>query len=362
MNEPMVLTFIILAVTIGLFILDVIRIDIVAMLALLALLLSGLIDTRQALAGFANSTVVTIAGLFVVGEGLFRTGVADWLGDQLLKAAGASEIRLVVVLMLGTALLSAFLSNTGTVAVLLPVAVAAAWRIRSMPSKLLIPLAFAAQIGGLLTLIGTPPNIVIADTLAKAGFRRFGFFEFGLVGAPLLLAGITYMVLVGRRWLPARQIGEREESPAFSPEELAEAYHLNGHLSRVRVRRGSSLVGQTLAQAGLGRDYGVTVVRIERPAGNGAAAAGRLEALTGSLGLHRTGQDMLEPGPDTVIYVDDVLWVEGAAEPVQRMAARFNLGLQPLATDETPSAQKELLSHEIGLAEILLTPRSALIG
>jgi di/tricarboxylate transporter len=151
----MMLTFVILAITIVLFIVDKIRIDLVAILSLLALTLTGLIDTEQALSGFANATVVTIAGLFVVGAGLFRTGVADWLGSQLLKLAGSSEIRLFVLLMVGAAILSAFLSNTGTVAVLLPAVVAAAWRIGSLPSKLLIPMAFAAQIGGLLTLIGT---------------------------------------------------------------------------------------------------------------------------------------------------------------------------------------------------------------
>ena len=139
MNGPMILTFVILTVTIILFIIDKLRIDIVAMLALLALVLTGLIDSNQALAGFANSTVVTIAALFVVGEGLFQTGVADWMGDRLIRLAGSSETRLLVTLMVGTAVLSAFLSNTGTVAVLLPVVVAAAWRIRSMPSKLLIP-------------------------------------------------------------------------------------------------------------------------------------------------------------------------------------------------------------------------------
>jgi len=247
LNGPMILTFVILTVTIILFIIDKLRIDIVAMLALLALVLTGLIDSNQALAGFANSTVVTIAALFVVGEGLFQTGVADWMGDRLIRLAGSSETRLLVTLMVGTAVLSAFLSNTGTVAVLLPVVVAAAWRIRSMPSKLLIPLAFAASIGGMLTLIGTPPNIVIVNTLSEAGLRRFGFFEFSLMGLPLLLIGVVYMLFVGKRWLPARKIGDRAEiAPALAPQELAKLYHLEGNLVRLRGRRGSRQVGQTL--------------------------------------------------------------------------------------------------------------------
>jgi len=360
----MILTFIILAITIILFITDKLRVDIVALLALLALLLTGLISVEQALAGFANSTVITIAALFVVGEGLFRTGVADWLGDQLLKLAGNSEIRLLIALMVGTALLSAFLSNTGTVAVLLPVVVAAAWRIRSMPSKLLIPLAFAASIGGMLTLIGTPPNIVITNTLRDAGLRPFGFFEYSLIGLPLLVVAIIYIVYLGRRWLPARRIGELEEEPASSPEELAEAYHLESGLSRLRVRRGSSLVGQTLAQAAIGRDYGVTVVRIERAgADNGAGQAdqGPLGAIADTFGMSHREQVVSTPRADTVVYVDDVLLVDGPPQMIERMAVRFNLGIQPLDVAKT-QPHAELLSREIGIAEILVTPRSALIG
>jgi di/tricarboxylate transporter len=358
-----ILTFVILAVTIILFVSDKIRVDIVAMLALLALTLTGLIDTNQALAGFANSTVVTIAGLFVVGGGLFRTGVADWLGDQLLRLAGDSETRLLIVLMLGAAVLSAFLSNTGTVAVLLPAVVAAAWRIGSTPSKLLIPMAFAAQTGGLLTLIGTPPNIVIADALAATGTASFGFFEFALIGVPLLVVGILYTVFLGRRWLPQRHTAEGRVGLPASPEELAEAYHLDNCIFRLRVRRGSTLVGKTLAEAALGRDYGVSVVRIERGEIEKMESAPQraLESLTDTLGMHQSDIDELTPGPETTIHVDDVLLVEGTHDSTHRLALDFNLGIRPIqATDDHPEA--ELLSREIGLAEILITPRSSLIG
>jgi di/tricarboxylate transporter len=361
----MILTFIILAVTIVVFIWDKLRVDIVAMLALLALVLTGIIDASQALAGFSNSTVITIAGLFVVGAGLFRTGVADWLGEQLLKLAGSSEIRLFIMLMLGAALLSAFLSNTGTVAVLLPAVVTAAWRIQSVPSKLLLPLAFAASIGGLLTLIGTPPNIVIADTLQEAGLRPFGFFEFSLIGIPLLMVGIVYMLLLGQRWLPHRRTERLEGGGAFSPQELAEVYHLGGNLFRLRVRRRSSLVGQTLAQSCLGEKYGVTVIRIERatPASGDRQHTPRraLRSITDTLGMLQADEDAMSPGPETIIYADDVLLVEGPPDSVHRLAVRCNLGIQPIdpASDHP---KEELLAREIGLAEILITPRSALIG
>jgi di/tricarboxylate transporter len=243
--------------------------------------------------------------------------------------------------------------------------VAAAWRIRSLPSKLLIPLAFAASTGGMLTLIGTPPNIVIADTLAEKGLRPFGFFEYSLLGVPLLALGVVYMLMVGRRWLPARRIGVGgQETPTFSPSDLAEAYHLDGVLFRLRVRRGSSLVGQSLVQAGLGRDYGVNVVRIERPPAESKPdrpGQRALETIGDTFGMRRDDPDTLIPGAGTIVYTDDVLVLEGSSEPVERMAVRFNLGLQPAqANGDQP--QEKLLSREIGLAEILLTPRSALIG
>lgn len=362
MNGPMILTFVILTLTIILFILDVFRIDLVALLALLALVLTGLITSDQALAGFANSTVVTIAALFVVGGGLFRTGVADWLGDQLLRLAGSSEARLLIVLMLGTAALSGFLSNTGTVAVLLPAVVAAAWRIRSTPSRLLIPMAFAAQIGGLLTLIGTPPNIVVTDTLKSVGLHPFGFFEFGLIGLPLVVVVTAYMLVVGRRWLPHRELEGRVE-PALSAGELADAYQLEESLFRLRARRGSALVGKTLAESRLGRDYGITVLRVER-AGEGRERVPRLplEGFTDSLGRRREqAANVPAPGPDTTIYADDVILVEGTPAAVERAVVRFNLGIRPADSSDDP-LKEDLLSREVGLAEILITPRSALIG
>jgi len=224
MNSEMILTFVILIVTIVIFVWDKLRVDIVALLALLALALTGILEPKQALAGFSNTTVIMIAVLFVVGGGLFKTGVADWLGSQLLRLAGKSETRLIVMLMLGTALLSGFLSNTGTVAVLLPAVVAAAWRIGSVPSKLLVPLAFAASIGGMMTLIGTPPNIVISAALEEGGYRPFGFFEYtpdwlapaaywhwvhALCGASLVAQPGNARRLARRSYVFAGRVGQR---------------------------------------------------------------------------------------------------------------------------------------------------------
>lgn len=187
----MITTFVILGITIALFVWGRWPSDLVAVLSLLALALFGVVETRDALSGFGNATVVMIAALFVVGEALSRTGVTGWGGKKLIEAARGSTTRLLVVVMLGTGVLSAFISNTGTVATLLPAVVAAAWATGSVPSKFLIPLAFAANTGGLLTLTGTPPNIVVAQTLEEQGLRPFSVFEFALIGAPLLVAAVA---------------------------------------------------------------------------------------------------------------------------------------------------------------------------
>lgn len=352
MNAEMLLTFVILAVTILVFLTDKIRVDIVAILSLLALTLTNLITPEQALSGFSNSTVVTIAALFIVGEGLLRTGVANWLGGKLLALAGNSEPRLLVLLMIGTGGLSGFLSNTGTVAVLLPVVAAAAWSIGTTPSKLLIPMAFAASLGGLLTLIGTPPNIVVTEALSNVNLPTFSFFEFSLVGLPLLGVGTAYMLLVGHRFLPARQTSERSSDVSASPEDLARMYQLEGTLFWLRVRRGSTLVGKTLQEAALGRDYNVSILRVEHT-----------PQPTNQLPLDslRKTHEIALPTATTAIQFDDLLLVEGTFSAVQQLATHFNLGLQPITSEqEQPSAT--LLSHEIGLAEILITPRSRLNG
>ena len=325
----MTTTFIILGVTIVLFVWGRWSPDLVALLSLLALALSGVIGTGDALAGFGNPTVVMIAALFVVGEGLSRTGVTGWGGKQLLKAARGSKIRLLVVVMIGTALLSAFISNTGTVATLLPAVVAAAWVVGSVPSKFLMPLAFAANTGGLLTLTGTPPNIVVAQTLEQSGLRPFSFFEFALIGGPLLVVAVTYMALVGRRILPSRSADDRPVDAAADLADLASAYSLGENQFRLRVRSSSSLIGKTAMEAALGPTYGAPVLRIE----------GR------------------EIAPDVVLRRDDILVVRAPDEIIDTLLHELGLSLQPPA--DSPDA---FVSKEIGLAEVIPTATVGVSG
>jgi di/tricarboxylate transporter len=325
----MITTFIILGVTIVLFVWGRWSADLVALLSLLALALSGVIGTQDALAGFGNPTVVMIAALFVVGEGLSRTGVTGWGGKRLLEAARGSKTRLLVVVMIGTALLSAFISNTGTVATLLPAVVAAAWSVGSVPSKFLVPLAFAANTGGLLTLTGTPPNIVVAQTLEQSGLRPFEFFEFALIGAPLLIVAVAYMALVGRRILPSYSAETRPVDAAADLEDLAAAYSLGENQFRLRIRSQSLLIGKTATEAALGPNYGALLLRIE----------GR--AIT----------------QDAVLQRDDVLVVRAQDEVIDKLMHELGLSLLPPA-----DAPGEFVSKELGLAEVIPTPRSEYLG
>ena len=363
-NVPMILTFAILGLTIALFIFSRLRADLVALLSLLALFATGILTSKQALSGFADSTVIMVAALFVVGEGLSRTGITAWLGQFFMRQAGDSDLRLMVVVMLGTAVLSAFLSNTGTVAMLLPAVVAASWRIGGLPSRFLLPMAIAANLGGLMTLIGSPPNIVVSDTLVAAGFASFGFFEFAIIGIPLTLAAAAFVLLFGRKLLPSHRTSDRPVDLDQSMGRLSESYRLTGKLFRVRVRNASSLVGKTLADAALGRDFGVTVLDVFQEADPDEQPASRRDrrrhGLQERLDWLQADEGRL-PSADTVIRAQDMLLVKGDPNAVTDLTERFNVGVQPV----DPSHERLsdlLLSQEVGVAEVILTPRSRYSG
>lgn len=362
-NLPMLLTFAILAVTILLFIFSKLRADVVALLSLLALFLSGILTSEQALAGFANSTVVMVAALFVVGEGLSRTGITAWLGQFFMQQAGDSETRLLLVVMIGTALLSIFVSNTGTVAMLMPAVVAAAWRIGGLPSKYLIPMAFTASMGGLLTLISSPPNMVASNALVNAGLGGFGFFEFSIIGVPLTVLAIVYILLLGRRLLPARENTKRLVDLEQSMSQLAQSYQLADRLFRLRVRNGSPLVGKTLAEAALGQTYGISVLAIQHDAQRDqAGASGRQRRQHGLREqLERLQEEGEQPSADTVIEVQALLLVKGNPEIVAGLTYELGVGVQSIDS-EKESLSDLLLSQETGVAELIVTPRSDYAG
>jgi di/tricarboxylate transporter len=356
--SDMSITFVILGVTMVMFVWGRFSLDTVALSSLLALFLTGVVDLDQALSGFSNSTVILIGTLFVVGEGLSKTGLTAWFGDKLVESSGGSAARLLVLSMAGAALMSGVISNTATVAALMPAVVMAAWGVRSNPSAFLIPLAFASTVGGLLTLTGTAPNVVIAEALDASGFRPFRYFEFALIGAPLLLVTIAYMMTMGKRLLPSRT----RSAPVNLDQEmhqLADAYSLGGELYRLRVRVGSELAGSTLRQSDLGRRFGVAVLEIHEAPTNSLIEQ-HLPWLMRER-LERLRRDPLAlPAPDQIIEAHDVLIVTGTADQVHRLEVEMRLGVLPI--DDAGQGLGDLLSQEIGIAEVLLTPRSSYIG
>jgi di/tricarboxylate transporter len=353
MTLDMGYALLILFIAIVLFVTEWLRVDIVALAVVVGLMLTGLLTTQEALSGFSNAAVLTIAALFVVGGGVLRTGLAGLIGQRILAVAGSSETRLVVVIMLAVALLSGVMSDTGTVAVLLPAIISLARSVEINPSRLLIPLSFGALLGGASTLIGTPPNIIVSDLLRKEGLTPFRFFDYTPIGLLLIASGILFMLFIGRRLLPEHE-PRQDLQWVENPKELIARYQLPDNLFRLRVRRSSGLVGHTVAGSRLRQDFRLTVLEILRP----AEPRSLLQVGDQRLLLQAAGLESMRPEPDTSWQVDDLLIVQGAGNDVAHAAAFWNLGVQPaLAEDE-----QSLISQEAGLAEVLLPPRSTLVG
>jgi di/tricarboxylate transporter len=358
--SDMTAVFLILGATIVLFVWGRFSSDLVAVGSLLALYLTGLVNLSEALAGFSNSTVILVGALFVVGEGLTRTGVTAWAGERLIDQAQGSSLRLLVVMMAGTAILSAFISNTGTVATLMPAILIAAWGVGSVPSAFLIPLAFAANAGGVLTLTGTPPNVVVAEALASHGYRPFDYFEYAYIGGPLLVTAILYMVLIGQRLLPHRTSGAAPRPLQGVLDDLAETYALDDEFFRLHVLAGSPLVGSTLRESPLSSEFGIRVLGI----GSLRASEARwgpalLEPLRTTLDQLR-GEPESIPRADHEIAAGDVLTVSATHEAIHRAEIELRLGVLPAEANDGQPAN--FLSRELGIAEVLLTPRSRFIG
>jgi len=350
----MILTFVILGLTILLFSINRWPMELVALISLAALLLGGLVSVEEALAGFGNPTVITIAALFVIGGGLFHTGVADWIAQRLLRLAGPSYKRLLLIIVAGTAVLSAFLSNTGTVAVLLPAVVSASRQIGVRPASLLLPMAFAAQLGGLLTLVGTPPNIVLSNTLAEQGSQPFSFFEIGMLGVPVLIVYLLYLLFVVKA-PEGSGAGEEGAREAIDAKELRRLYDLDKRIFRVRVRVGSPWIGKTIREIDLPGEHGVQVLHLLAP-----DEVARIEGERGWEAVFKGRSPVSRPlDPDAVIREQALLVLVGAEETIHALSATYLLGFQ---TGDFEDNLRGRLLAEMGAAEILLTPRSKLAG
>ncbi|WP_417534779.1 SLC13 family permease [Marinobacterium stanieri] len=336
MTTDMLTVFVLLGITIVLFLSDRIRMDLVALLVVVSLALSGIITPAEAVSGFGEPVVVMIAALFVVGEGLLRTGIASATGSWLLKVGGDSETRLLLFLLPVVALLSAFMSSTGAVALLLPVVMSLSRRSGFAPSRLLMPLAFAALIGGMLTLIGTPPNLIVSGQMRSSGLEPFGFFDFTPIGFAILVVGMAYLILVARRLLPQHQAtASEQESPGLRT--LYTRYDLSRQLHKLEVRPGSPLAQKTPAEAALRSEYEVTVIAIAR-------SGGWLPSLIPVLANTR-----MRYRDQMLVYADDA--------QIERLCAE-----QSLTCLDCPASEIARLEKNAGLAEVLVPPESKFCG
>jgi di/tricarboxylate transporter len=322
----------ILAVAIGLFVSERLRVDLVALLVLVSLTLTGMVTPAEALSGFSNLAAVTVWAVLILTGGLARTGVASLFGRNLLRLAGESEVRLIAVIMLAAGLLSGFMNSIGVAALMLPVVVDIARRTRRPPSRLLMPLAFATLLGGLTTLIGTPPNILVSEAMRDYGLRPFLMFDYTPVGVAVMLAGVVFMVFVGRHLLPVRDIGK--EFASADQADLPELFGLHERMFIVHLPADCALAGKTLVDSRLGAVLGLNVIAIIR-----------------------NGETHLAPDPQIILHPGDRLLVEGRPDRLAELHGRRHLAIE----DERLPFER-LVSAEIGLAEVGLSPRSSLLG
>ena len=324
MSPEIILTLGIILVAVILFATEKLRVDMIALLVLLTVALTGLVSPEEAFSGFSSPAVITVWAVYMVSGGLFKTGVADVLGERIIRLAGSNEPRLIAVIMLASGTMSAFMNNIGAAAVLLPAVVGISRQAKIPLSRLLIPLSFASLMGGNMTLIGTPPNILATSILTERGFEGFEFFDFTPLGVIVFASGILYMVLVGRHLLPIRQTAEEQQTQ-----------QLRAYISEVRVLANSPLAGKTLIESRLGSEYDLSVLAILRD--------GEL-----CRNLHR----------DTRLQVDDLLFIEGEAATLLKAKAK-----QGLAIEAEPELKLEQLdSDDFHLVEATLSPRTSIAG
>ena len=338
MSGETLFVFALIGVTAALMASNRIRFDIVSLLVVLSLMLSGILSVGEALSGFGNPVVIMVAGLLVVGEMLDRTGVASALGNAILKKGGSSETRLLVVIMIGAAMLGAVMSSTAIVAIFIPIVLRIAAETRLNASRLLMPMSYAALVSGMLTLIATTPNLVVNEELKEAGYGGFGFFSFTPIGLTVLVVAIIYILFIGRRFLPGDIHDLTAQKGGRSILKLWQDFRIDEICEPVNLAPDSPLVGQTITEAGLDTHYGVRILGITRKTRSG-------EERTAS------------PQPYTRLKAGDRLLIISQSADYERLLAEQNL------SPHTPSKQDHQRMHwELGALAVLIHPESGLIG
>ena len=334
MNSQVLITFAVLAGAIGLFLSERLRPDLVGLLVLALLGLTGVLTPPEAFSGLSHPAVITIIAIFILAEGLRRTGVTARMGDLILRVAGTEELRLVAAVMVAGAALSLFMNNIAAASILLPAVSGAARKARVSPSRLMMPLAFGTLLGGMATLL-TTTNIIVSGLLHDQGLKGYRLLDFAPLGLPLIAVGVAYMALKGRHLLPARPPAGRLEPAPQVQRDLVDIYRLSERLFRARVPAGSYLVGKPLARSIFRETYGLNVVAIERD-----------------------GQLLLSPSPGMAFRKGDVVLLEGRVEDFRRRDVEPYLEILP----PCDWRERDLESPAIALVETVLAPRSGLIG
>jgi di/tricarboxylate transporter len=340
MTEPIFIVFTILSAAVALFAWGSLRSDVVAILVVLALMLSGVLTVQEALAGFSDPVVLLIAAVAIVGEGLVTTGVAYRLGEAVMRGGGRSEARLVALVMVLAGSVGAFMSSFAIVAMFIPVVMAIANKIGLNPKRMLMPLSVAALVSGMMTLIASSPNLIIEDTLKSRGLAPLGFFSWTPFGLAILAASIGFMLLFGRymlsKRLRAEDAGGRPRQPTFV--DLVSSYGLADKWHRLRVPGSSPLINHSVARMQLVDRFGIVPVGFEK---------------------HQHGRQQFLPAmPETVFEPDDAIFVVGPEEQAQEFVASQDLVVLPRLSER----QRHEALQELGVAEIMLAPESQLIG
>lgn len=307
---------------VGLFVRGRLRPDVVSLLVLVTLALSGLVTAEEAISGFANPATITVLAMLILAAGLARTGVTQSAAQLIARVGGASEFQLLTVLMVATVVLSAFVNNTAVVAAFMPLVVKLAGDRGMSPSHFLIPLSFASMFGGTMTLIGTSTNLLVNTLAQREGLAPFGMFEFARLGGVLTVVGLAYLLLVGRRLLPDRTT------------QLTERYRVREYLTEIVIREDSDLVGQSMHELDLEANHGVEVIEIFR------------------------GDRKIWRPQGATIAVGDVLLVHGPVDSLLALKERKGLEMR----QESVSRDEDLTSEDVALAEAVVAPRAGVQG
>lgn len=339
MNSELLWVLSLLLIAIVLFTTNKLRMDVVALLVIIAFVLSGTLSLQEATVGFSDPNVILIAALFVIGEGLVRTGVAYQVGDWLVKVAGSSETKMLMLLMVTVAGLGAFMSSTGVVAIFIPVVLSVTARMKIAPGRLMMPLSFAGLISGMMTLVATPPNMVVNSELVREGIHGFGFFSVTPIGLVVLALGGGYM-LIARRWLGSGDTGKAGDGwQRRTFRDLIRDYRLTGRARRLAVRSASPLIGRSLDELHLRARYGANVVGIER--------------------WKRFRRVMVSASGSTELREGDVLLIDMSDSQIDLREFCGEQRLEPMVLRGDYFSEQ---SRNVGMAEVSLIPDSALLG